>query len=169
MSFIRRKLISPLIFLLKQGLTPEKLAFSVALGIVLGVFPVLGSTTILCAIAGLILGLNQPAIQTVNYFTYPLQLALFIPFIRMGEFLFRVKPIPFSLAQIISMLHSDMWGTIKRFWTTSVHAMAAWLIVAPVAAAIIYYILVPIFRRLAPKKKGAQYYDQSTTSASSKI
>ena len=70
-GFLKRRLVRPIIELLSQGVTPEKLALSLALGITLGIFPALGSTTALCAIAALVLRLNLPAIQIVNYFMYP--------------------------------------------------------------------------------------------------
>ena len=44
----RKKIIGSLQDFLKQGLSCEKPAFSIALGITLGTFPVLGLTTILC-------------------------------------------------------------------------------------------------------------------------
>jgi uncharacterized protein (DUF2062 family) len=62
-SFLHRRLIQPLIDLLRQGVTPEKLALSIVLGLILGVFPVLGSTT---ALAALVLRPNLPTIQIVN-------------------------------------------------------------------------------------------------------
>lgn len=65
-SFFHRRLIRPILDLLRQGVTPEKIALSLALGVALGVFPVLGSTTALCALAALVLRLNLPAIQIVN-------------------------------------------------------------------------------------------------------
>ena len=91
-SFFHRKLVLPVINLLRQGITPEKIALSLAIGICLGVFPLLGSTTILCTLAAILFRLNLPAIQLVNYFVYPLQLALLIPFIRLGEALLGAQP-----------------------------------------------------------------------------
>ena len=88
-GFLYRKLVWPLLDLLRQGVSPGKIALSLALGVALGVFPVLGSTTTLCALAAFALQLNLPAIQIVNYFVYPLQIALLIPFFRLGEKLFR--------------------------------------------------------------------------------
>jgi uncharacterized protein (DUF2062 family) len=70
---------------LHQGVTPERVALTLVLGAALAVFPILGATTLLCAGAALCLRLNQPAIQLVNYFCYPLQLALLVPFYRLGE------------------------------------------------------------------------------------
>ena len=66
-GFFHRRVVAPIVALLTQGITPEKIALSLAFGIVLGIFPVLGSTTVLCAAAALVFGLNLPAIQLVNW------------------------------------------------------------------------------------------------------
>jgi uncharacterized protein (DUF2062 family) len=146
-NFLQRRLVTPLLDLLRQGVTPEKLAFSIVLGLILGVFPVLGSTTALCAIAALVLRLNLPAIQIVNYFVYPLQIALLIPFFRLGEKLFRAPHLPLSVPQIYAMIHANMAAAIRTLWTTTWHAMVVWCLLAPVAAALVYPALVSMFRR----------------------
>jgi uncharacterized protein (DUF2062 family) len=46
LRFLRRRLIDPLLALLTQGITPQKLALSIAIGAIVGIFPVLGSTTV---------------------------------------------------------------------------------------------------------------------------
>jgi uncharacterized protein (DUF2062 family) len=88
----RRKVVRPVVDLLRQGLTPEKLAFTIALGIALGVTPVLGSTMLLCSLAAFAFRLNLAAIQLVNWLVYPFQLALLIPFYRIGGWAFRTAP-----------------------------------------------------------------------------
>src|SRR5271156_1830823 len=108
-GFMQRKLVRPIIELLKEGVTPEKMALSLALGSALGIFPALGWTTALCAIAALALRLNLPAIQIVNYFVYPAQIALLIPFFRLGEKLFRAPHLPISVLQIHAMIRANMW------------------------------------------------------------
>jgi hypothetical protein len=80
-----RKIFLPIVDLLRQGITPEKIALRIALGAVLGIFPVLGSTTLLCAAAAFILRLNMPAIQVVNFLIYPPQLILFLSFLQAGS------------------------------------------------------------------------------------
>lgn len=70
-GFWRRRIVNPLVDLLRQGITSEKIALSIALGITLGITPVIGSTSILCFLAAILLGLNAPAIQLVNYLVYP--------------------------------------------------------------------------------------------------
>ena len=88
-SFWQRRVVAPIVVQLRQGITPEKIALTIALGgLVLSLFPILGSTTLLCGLAAVVLRLNQPIIQTVNLLAYPLQLALLIPFYRAGERLF---------------------------------------------------------------------------------
>ena len=148
-NFFTRRLIRPILELLKQGATPEKIALSVALGITLGLFPALGWTTILCAIAAFALRLNLPAIQLVNYFMYPVQIALLLPFFRAGEKLFRAPHLPISAPQIFTMIKSDLWGAIVFLWATTWHAMVAWALLAPVAVAILYFALATLMRHAA--------------------
>jgi uncharacterized protein (DUF2062 family) len=148
----RRRIARPIVELLRQGVTPEKMALSLALGAVLGVFPALGTTTALCALAALILRLNLPAIQIVNYFVYPLQIALLIPFFRAGEQLFGAPHLPLSLAQILTVVHASFWGATRFLWTTIWHAAVAWCLIAPVFVALAYVILVALLRRIARRQ-----------------
>lgn len=149
LEFFHRRVVAPIVALLTQGITPEKIALSLAFGIVLGIFPVLGSTTVLCAVAALVFGLNLPAIQLVNYLIYPMQLFLLVPFIRMGEKLFRVAPLPLSLAQILTMVRTDLRHAVAQLWRTEVHAISAWLLIGPVAICLLYFLLSRALRRVA--------------------
>jgi uncharacterized protein (DUF2062 family) len=147
-GFLTRKLIRPLLEILRQGVTPEKLSLSIALGAVMGVLPAIGWNTALCALIALIWRLNLPAIQLVNYFLYPLQIALLIPFFRLGEKLFRARHLPLSVAQIHEMAHANLWGTIQLLWTTTWHALVVWALLAPFLVALIYSLLAPALRRV---------------------
>ena len=138
--------------LLAEGVTPEKLALSLALGVAIGVFPVLGTTTALCALAALLLRLNLPAIQIVNYFVYPAQIALLFPFFRLGEKLFGAQRLPLSAAQILAMFRAHLWGATQFLWTTVWHAAIAWCLAAPPVAAILYLIMVPLFQRVLARE-----------------
>ena len=71
------------------GLPPETIALVVTVGFVLGVFPVFGLPTILCAVAAVILRLSLPTIQLINQLSSPLQYVLLIPLTRLGAFLLR--------------------------------------------------------------------------------
>lgn len=148
-SFFQRRVVRPVLDLLRQGSTPEKIAMSIAVGLVLGIFPSLGWTTLLCLGTAVIFRLNLPAVQLVNYFAYPVQLALLIPFIRAGEFLFRSEKLALSLTQILAMIKADAWNSIKVLWLATIHAIAAWALVAPLAIYVLFRILSPMLRRLA--------------------
>jgi len=148
-GFFYNRVIAPIVALLTQGITPEKIALSLAFGIVLGVFPVLGSTTILCAAAALIFRLNLPAIQLVNYLIYPLQLFFLLPFIRLGEMLFRAAPLQLSLAQMLAMARADLPHAIATLWLAGVHAMSAWLLIGPPAILLLYFLLSRALRQVA--------------------
>lgn len=147
-SFLEEKLIRPIMALLKQGVTPEKISLSLALGIVLGIFPVLGSTTLLCSLAALLLKLNLPAIHTVNFIVYPLQLAFLLPFYRAGEWIFNAEHLPISIQEIIAMIDEDVWGAILFLWDTTVRAIGAWFLVGTVMTLILYKLFRPGIARL---------------------
>lgn len=141
-------MIRPLLELLRQGATPEKLALSIALGAILSIIPAIGWSTTLCALIAFIWRLNLPAIQLVNYFLYPLQIALLIPFFRLGEKLFRAPHLPISVTQIYEFAHANLWGAVKFLWTTTWHAIVVWALIAPFVAALLYFLLVPAFRHV---------------------
>lgn len=147
-SFLRARLVDPLVRQLTQGVSPARIALAVALGLTLGSFPVLGATTILCAAAGVALRLNQPAIQAANYAAYPLQLALYVPFFQMGAWLFGSPPVSLSLSEIQAMLARDLWGTLSAYGVANLRAVAAWTLVAPAAAAALAFLLRPLLARL---------------------
>jgi len=142
------RLVRPILDLLRQGVTPEKMALSLALGGALGVFPALGCTTLLCTIVAIVLRLNLPAIQIVNYFVYPIQIALLLPFFRLGEKLFRAAPLPVSMAQIQGMIHANAWAAVRFLWTTTWHAIVAWGLITPVFVGLAYLILTPVLQRV---------------------
>jgi uncharacterized protein (DUF2062 family) len=154
-GFWYRRIGTPILELLRQGVTPEKLALSIALGTALGVIPVLGTTTALCALAALILRLNLPAIQIVNYFVYPAQIALLIPFFRFGEWIFRAPHLPLSVTQIVSMVRANYWHAMRLLCTTTWHAVVAWCLVAPILAAVMYIGSVIALRRAIRREQAA--------------
>jgi uncharacterized protein (DUF2062 family) len=121
----------------------------VAAGLVLGVFPMLGATTLLCVGAAFAFRLNQPAMQLVNYLAYPLQLALLIPFIRLGERLFGVRPMPLSLPAMVHALKADTVGTITLFWSRIWHACVVWSLLALPAMVLLVFTLRPAFEAAA--------------------
>lgn len=116
---------------MKDETSTEKLALTVALGLVLGVFPILGLPTVLCGLAAVVCRLNFPALQVINYLAYPLQLALLWPFSHFGAELFGVS------------------GELRGVWALSWIALrttAAWFCFAVPAALILYCAMHRVVR-----------------------
>ena len=135
---------------LKQGITPEKIALTLALGGLLGVFPILGASTALCAIAAIWLRLNQPIIQLVNYLVYPLQLLLLLPFYRAGETLFGQPHVPiFSVVELIDRFRAGPLQFVVDYGMVALYGIVVWCLIAPVMALALYHMLRPVLNRLS--------------------
>ena len=150
-SWWQRRVVAPIVAQMRQGITPREIALTLALGGVLGIFPILGATTALCAIAGVWLRLNQPLIQLVNYLVYPLQLALLIPFYRAGERLFGAEPVPIvDVASLVTRFGEGPWQFLLDYGKVGLYGIVVWMLLAPVLIAAAYYALRPALASLAP-------------------
>ncbi|MGA3203203.1 MAG: DUF2062 domain-containing protein [Bryobacteraceae bacterium] len=152
-AWIYRKLILPFVELLKQGMSPEKIALTVALGISLGVVPVIGSTTTLCTLAAISLRLNLPAIMLVNGVVYPLQIALLVPFLRAGAWLFRVDGPKLTVTQIFKLITTNLWHAILTLWVATMHALVVWLILGCAVSGLVYLVVVTLLRLFWVKRQ----------------
>jgi len=147
-SFLQRRLVDPLMALLRQGVTPRELALCLALGATIGLIPVLGISTLLCALAALLLGLNMAAIQLVNYLLAPLQLILIIPLLRLGERLAGAPPFPVTIESAKTLIATDVIHALRVLATAMAHATLAWLVLAPLLILGLYRGLEPVIRHL---------------------
>ena len=151
-NWLYRKIVGPLFALLKQGISPDRLALCVAIGVVVGNIPILGVSTILCAAIALAFRLNLPAIQIVQAAMAPTQLLLIIPFVRLGEWILRAPPEPVSIKQGMALLAQGAGHRIAVLWDAILHAGLAWILVAPFAVYSIYKLLIAGLRRAPPRK-----------------
>jgi hypothetical protein len=70
-------------------------------------------------VAAVVLRLNFPALQLVNYLVYPLQILLLWPFARLGKWLF---------------------GTAHGFWAITLDTTLAWVLFAAPAGLLAYAV-----------------------------
>ncbi|MGD8724113.1 MAG: DUF2062 domain-containing protein, partial [Desulfobacterales bacterium] len=110
---LKTKIVRSIRSMLKEGMSLKRISLCIALGITLGIFPVLGMTTLLCTLAALAFRLNLPAIQLVNYMMYPIQLALLVPFYSAGSWLFNHQSLQISGDDLIAMFQNDFWGSMS--------------------------------------------------------
>jgi uncharacterized protein (DUF2062 family) len=152
-SFWQRRVVAPLRAQLTQGVTPDQLALTLAVGTACSLLPFLGFTTLLNLGVGLWLRLNQPILQTVNYLLGGVQLALILVYVRAGELIWRAPHVPLSLRQLTADFRADPSGFFRRFAWTGVYAGTAWLISVPLIVVALYYTMRPAMRRLAALRK----------------
>jgi uncharacterized protein (DUF2062 family) len=133
---------------LKRGLSPHEIALTLAVGLCLSIPPILGTTTVTCALAAVLLRLNQPLIQAVNVLVYPLQLLLLVPFLKAGEWVFGAEHTPLSPGQIMGMARQDLPGTIASLWTVSWHGAVVWALASVPLGMAVYALARPPLERL---------------------
>ncbi|HXS11361.1 MAG TPA: DUF2062 domain-containing protein [Acidobacteriaceae bacterium] len=131
-EFVRCKILRPLLRQLRGGVTPRRMAWSLALGMVIGINPSVGLTTLLLVMLAWVLGLNQAASQIGSHVVAPLHLLLFIPFIDLGVHLFHTRRLPLSRRQIEHLSHHPL-RLIHEIWQWEWHALIVWGVVAAVA------------------------------------
>ena len=147
-DFWRRRVVDPTMAQLRQGITPQKIALTIALGFILGLFPILGTTTALCALFGLLLKLNQPVIQLINWVAAPLQIPGIYLFVRAGEWLTRSPPVSFSVSTLLLAFKASPLDFLRRYGATGLRGVLAWCLVAPAIALLLYGTSLPILRRM---------------------
>ncbi len=114
-----------------RGCSCEKLALILAVGLVLGTFPIVGFPTIFCALAALALRVNPLALQLVNQLSSPLQIALLVPLARIG---WRLPLAPGA---------SELW----KWSAVALQAVTGWLVICVPFGVVLYLALLCVFRR----------------------
>lgn len=142
-------MIDPIVAIATQGITPEKIAVTLAVGSAVAVFPILGTTTLLCILVGILLRLNQPIILLVNGIMTPLHVAVIYACLRLGAWLFGDSDVHVGLRGMNHMF----WEEPRLFWTmfgtAVIHAVVAWAIVAPFWITLAYCVALPTCRDIA--------------------
>jgi len=128
-----------------RGAEPKQLAFSAALGMTLGVFPICGVTVVFCGIAVAILGskCNGPIMMLSNFVATPLQMSLMVPFLRGGEKIMH--------ANAFTLSKDALWQAVtgkasKELFSALSHAMLGWLVSTPFLFTVLYSLLLPLTR-----------------------
>jgi uncharacterized protein (DUF2062 family) len=131
---------------LHLGISPQRLALTLALGFAIGCIPVLGVTTTLCVILSLALRLNFPILQTANWVAAPLQFVLIVPFVRLGGRLFASGS--GRVIEIGSLLHTSPLAMISQVGSMAGQALLAWLLISIPVVALMTLMLTTLLRRV---------------------
>lgn len=148
-SFFYRWVIAPIIQQLTQGTSPKKIAQGVAWGITLGIFPIIGSATLLTLLVGIPLKLNQPILQTFKTVATPLQWALVLGFYRAGEWVFGAPHVSIHIPSMIERFFAEPGPFFRDYGMTALYGITVWCLVAPVLWYLLYAVSHPLIAKLA--------------------
>jgi uncharacterized protein (DUF2062 family) len=140
--------VAPVIHLLRVGASPQRLAWSLAAGAVIGINPIVGSTTLVCLAIAFIFRLNLIASQIANHLCFPLQLALALAYLRGGEILFHTGSPPMAANDLMHAMRLHPWSMAQTLWTWEWHAIIVWLLAAAILTPLLAAILHPLLNRL---------------------
>ncbi len=130
--------------MLQEGIHPKKLAWSVTCGVIIGLFPVFFTTTILALAISLVFRLNIIAVQLINYLLTPVQLLCIIPFLKAGEWLADVKTSGLTIDKLQTQFNHGFYDGMMMVMHTQLLAIMAWSIIAiPLT-----FIVFPLFHRI---------------------
>ncbi|WP_051719140.1 DUF2062 domain-containing protein [Hymenobacter sp. IS2118] len=156
-GWLRRRLLNPILSILRQGLSPEQLALTVALGVSIGAIPFMGAITTVAALVAVRLRLNVAALQFVSHMMTPLQLLIIIPLLRLGARLMdNTTENELTVSHIRHLFATDWQAALQLLWRAEVGAMAIWLLGSVPIVALLYFVLRPIFRRIAQRRAAAE-------------
>lgn len=149
-EWFRCHVLRPLLRALRGGVTPRRMAWSLALGMVVGINPSVGLTTLLVVVVAWAFGLSKFASLIGSHVVAPLHLLLFIPFIDLGVHVFHTGKLPMSRKQIEHLSHHPL-RLAHEIWRWEWHALVIWGIVAavamPVLALYLRRALIVLLRR----------------------
>lgn len=158
-GFWSRWILAPVMRQLTQGVSPRKVALTLSIGSALALFPIVGTTTVLCTLAALALGLNQPIIQAVNAALVLVYYPLIIVFVRLGDVVARSSGPALDIPSMMALFAHHPGQFLERFGGVALHAALGWLVTAPEGAALVYVTALPLLRsaerRLASRKASA--------------
>eukprot|EP00123_Amoebidium_parasiticum_P022212 comp82332_c0_seq1/m.48405 comp82332_c0_seq1/g.48405 ORF comp82332_c0_seq1/g.48405 comp82332_c0_seq1/m.48405 type:complete len:268 (-) comp82332_c0_seq1:91-894(-) len=159
-SAVQRRIVEPIMGVLKAGITPNKLALSLSFGIVCGLFPIPGTTIILCFIITLLLGLNKVIIQVVNLILTPVNVLLIAVWYKLGCKVLGWDQISFSSSELKEAFGKDFMGTLLQFKYVVGGAVVGWAVIFPGAALVLYLLTYPVLKVVLPKLKGQRLDSQ---------
>ncbi|WP_404424657.1 DUF2062 domain-containing protein [Nibricoccus sp. IMCC34717] len=144
-----RRVRDPIVQQLTQGFSPDRIALTLAIGTVLGLFPIIGTTSLLCFATAWALRLNQPLIQMVNQLLWPVHLAAILPCIHFGDWLVDAHDGPVDLRKMGDLFWSSPREFFHEFGAVTFHAIVGWAVLAPFVGFALYLILKPVILHLS--------------------
>lgn len=122
-----------------QGLSKKAVINALVASLIITVFPVFGTITILLTLVALKFKLNLPLMIVVSYAATPLQFLLFLPFISFGETLLGVEHSNLDFEQIQASFNQSVLNTALNLFSTLLYGIGGWLVfVLPISLVTVF-------------------------------
>ncbi len=120
------------------------MSLTLALGVVIGIYPLIGTATLACFAIAYQLKLNIPLIQAAHFAVSPLAVLLSIPFLRFGETILRLQHVPISPHALIKTLLTNPLVGFKVVFC----ALIGWMVFALPLGICIYFASKPLMKHV---------------------
>jgi len=174
-AWLRSHLWAPFVAVLKQGLSVRELTLALSFGIVGALFPLPGVTSLVCLLLAWLVPyvvnvrgvvssgangggkLNVAAMQIVNLLLTPLELALIVPHMSLGTWLFASVGLlgehnpadsAVDVTTTVALLARDPMRGLATMGAALLRAAVAWAVLLPFEAFALFVLLQPVVRAL---------------------
>ena len=144
---VTRKILIPFRLIPEAGLSADKLALSVTIGIIAGLFPVIGATTILSLFLTMLFRQNLLVVQSVQWIMALFQVLLIIPFMQIGAFILSQQATHINLEMINLAFKPGILSGIKTIGIFHLYAILTWTILSIPTGAISYFVFRAVFQK----------------------
>ncbi|MDH4261770.1 MAG: DUF2062 domain-containing protein [Spirochaetia bacterium] len=142
--------------LLLQGISPQKIALALAMGVMAGSFPLIGTHTFIGIGLAFIFGLNQVAVYLGVWLSIPVYILILLPSLRVGEFLFKAQPMEIDnfLSGLKIMFNStnDFFSVWSQYGNSILHLVVGWIPFAVITGLSVYFITFYFSKIILQKK-----------------
>ncbi|GAB2801713.1 hypothetical protein GCM10027275_54800 [Rhabdobacter roseus] len=150
---------------LKQGTSIRQLAWSLTLSLLLGVFPLIGTANFIITLLAVRYKLNLPLMLAISYALYPVQILLWVPFLRVGEGVLGLPAFPITWEQLRASFDLGIGFALNHFGLAMLCATLGWLLLSGVVMMGFYHVFKFILQRLLPIQRKKEQLEAQTTSA----
>ena len=142
-----KKILIPFRLIPEAGLSADKLALSITIGIIAGLFPVIGATTIISLFLTMLFRQNLLVVQSVQWVMALFQVLLIIPFMQIGAFILSQQALHINIEQISLAFEPGIISGIKTIGIFHLYAILTWTILSIPTGAISYFVFRAVFLR----------------------
>jgi uncharacterized protein (DUF2062 family) len=134
--------------LFKQGLSPKLLSQSIVVSVLFSIIPILGVSTFILTTLSVKRKLNLPIMIAISYLMWPIQIALIIPFIRVGEFIFLIPSTPHTVEEIINSFQNSFFQTLSHLSFELLCGLGGWFFTAVPICFGVYLISILFIKKI---------------------